>query len=171
MDIKMNNRGEKLISIYWFAILILVAGGIVAMVFIFYGVQYDVREMEGSIMINQISDCISRKGILNNDIFEENYQDNFLKNCHLNLEVEDDWEESQYYFEVEIFDIDDLVNPKVDFNYGNLNWVSSCEIGSENYEKLAKCVEEKFYSIDEENKQFLIKVLSIVRKSEKNVKQ
>ncbi len=170
----MNSKsGEKLISVYWFTILILVAGGIVAMVYVFYGVQYDVREIEGSIMINQISDCISRKGVLNEDIFEKSYQDNFLKNCHLNFNVEDEnnWKENlQYYFEIKIFEINDLVNPKVDFNHGSLNLVSSCEIASEDYEKLAKCVEGKFYSIGKNNEQYLIKILSIIRKSEKNVK-
>ncbi|MEN7982681.1 MAG: hypothetical protein ABFQ65_04510 [Nanoarchaeota archaeon] len=170
----MNNSGEKLISVYWFTILILVAGGIVAMVYVFYGAQYDVRELEGKIINNQIADCVSWKGILNPDIFKKDYQDNFLKNCHLNFNTEDEnnWKDNlQYYFEIEIFGIEDLVNSKVNFNKGNLNLISSCEIENENYEKLAKCIEGKFYSTGKNNEQYLIKILSVIRKTEKNVRQ
>jgi hypothetical protein len=161
-----------LISIYWFAILILVAGGISAMVIIFYGAQYDVREVEATILANKIADCVSYKGIINEEIFEEEYVSNSLKNCHLDFSVEsgNNWENNlQYYFKVEIFGIDDLKNSKVSFFEGNKNLVSSCEIENENYNKLAKCFEERFYAVGEDNEQYLIKILSIVRKSEKNV--
>lgn len=169
MGIKMNKRGDKLISVYWFAILILVAGGIFAMVYIFYGAPYDVREIEGTIMVNKIADCISQKGRINDEIFEKDFQENFLEKCHLNFNVENDWDDLQYYLEVKIYDVEDLVNPKADFNNGNLNLVSSCEIENEDYEKLAKCVKGKFYTLGD--KQYLVEVLSIIRKSEKNVKQ
>lgn len=162
-----NKRGDKLISVYWFTILILVAGGVSAMVYIFYSAPYDVREMEGTIMINQVADCISQKGLINEKIFEEDFQNNFLERCHLTFDVEDDWEDVQYYLSVEVFDIDK--NLIVGFNEGNSNWISSCEIASEDYNKLAKCVEGRFYASG--NEQYLIKILSIVRKSEKNVKQ
>ncbi len=165
----MNNRGDKLISVYWFAILILVVGGIIVMVYIFYGAQYDVREIEGKIMVNQIADCISWKGVLNNAVFEQSYQENFLENCHITFETENNWQDLQYYFSVNIFEINE--NLLVSFDKGNKNLVSSCEIADENYEKLARCVEGRFYATGEEGKQYLIKILSIVRKSEKNVKQ
>ena len=42
----MNRRGEKYLSVYWFVILAIVAGGIIAMVFVFYGKPYDIREIE-----------------------------------------------------------------------------------------------------------------------------
>jgi len=167
----MNNRGDKLISVYWFAILILVAGGIIAMVLIFYGAQYDVREIEGEIMNNKISDCISYKGLINENVFEKNYQDNLLKNCHVTFNVEESWTDIQYYFDVKIFGIENIDETVAEFSEGNKNLISSCEIANENYEKLAKCSNGKFYAIGEENKQYLIQILSIVRKSEKNVKQ
>jgi len=44
--ISKNKRGmEKIVSIYWFAILIIVAGGIIYMVSIFYGDPYDVGQL------------------------------------------------------------------------------------------------------------------------------
>lgn len=167
--IKMNNKGEKLISVYWFVILILVAGGIVAMVYIFYGAQYDIREIEGTIMNNKIADCISYKGKINNNIFEKDYQNNFLDNCHLTFDTEKDWEELQYYFDVDVFNLDETL--VTSFNEGNKNLITSCEIKNEDYEKLPRCVEGRFYSVGENNEQYLIKILSIVWKSEKNIKQ
>ncbi|MCW8965126.1 MAG: hypothetical protein OQK82_00355 [Candidatus Pacearchaeota archaeon] len=169
----MNKKGDKLISIYWFVILILVAGGISAMVIIFYGAQYDVREVEATILSNKIADCVSYKGIINENFFNEVYANNSLRNCHINFSVESDnnWDESlQYYFSVKIFNVDDLKNSKVVFGEGNKNLVSSCEIENENYDKLAKCNEERMYALGKDGEQYLIKILSIVRKSEKNVK-
>ncbi len=167
----MNKRGDKLISVYWFAILILVAGGISAMVYVFYGAPYDIREMEATIMTNKISDCISENGLINEKIFEKDFQENFLEKCNLNFDVEDenDWSNvPQYYLDVKIYSVENLINPEVDFNHGNLNLVSSCEIASGDYDKLAKCVNGKFYSLGD--KQYLVEILSIIRKSEKNVK-
>ena len=52
---------------------------------------------------------------------------------------------------------------------GNSNWKADCEI-KEDYKTFAKCVEKRFYVVDEENKQHLVSVLSIVGKINKNVK-
>ena len=62
----MNRRGgDKILSIYWFAILILVAGGIFGMVYTFYNHPYDVGEIEANLLVNHVSDCLSRGGKLN----------------------------------------------------------------------------------------------------------
>mgnify|MGYP001565168578 CR=1 FL=1 len=39
------------------------------------------------------------------------------------------------------------------------------------YNKLAKCTERRFYALNEGGKQYLIKILSVIGKSEKNVRQ
>ena len=51
ISLKQKKGGGKLIAIYWFIILIIVAGGIFAMVYSFYHYPYDVREIEGKIML------------------------------------------------------------------------------------------------------------------------
>ena len=51
----LNKKGtDKIISVYWFTILFIVAGAIVYMAAAFYGEPYDVREIEANILINQI---------------------------------------------------------------------------------------------------------------------
>ena len=178
----MNKRGaEKYLSMYWFVVLIIVAAGIFAMVYNFYGSPYDVRETEANILTNKIADCISRGGKIDSEFFSEEgfnegIKENFLEKCSLVLEVEDeyDWkEEFQYFFEVEFYSIEDLENSVLNFYEGNLNYKSNCFIKKKNdkdYEKMPKCVERRFYALGENNEQYLIKILSGVGKLEKNVK-
>lgn len=161
---------DKILSVYWFAILIIVAGGIFAMVYTFYHHPYDVREIEANLMVNQVADCLSTGGKLNSVITLDNaFKDGFMKICSLTFEVEEGElkEEGQYYLEVNFYENE---NNFFDVSKGNKNLVSSCDLQEEKeQEKLAKCVEREFYSLDGE-KLYLIKILSIVRKTEKNVK-
>ena len=164
---------EKIFSIYWFVILILVAGGIFTMVYVFYHYPYDIRDIEGNIMVNKVADCLSTGGKINSYIiregtFNENLKNNFLEICDITFETEEDWDVPQYYLEVGFYDSDRLV---FDFSEGNKNLISSCGAEKEiEKEKLARCVERDFYSLDDGNS-YLIKILSIVRKTEKNVRQ
>lgn len=173
----MNKYGtDKIISVYWFGILIIVAGGIFAMVYTFYHHPYDVRELEANIMINKIADCLSSEGKINLNILDDTEKfllnnDNFLEICNVNFDVEKKWEdEPQYYVEINFYKPGDTDNPIFEISNGNKNLISSCIIQNEEYEKLARCVEKRFYSLTENNNQYLIKILSIIRKSEKNVK-
>ena len=61
---------EKLMSVYWFVILFLVAGGVYSMVNVFYGHPYDVREVESNLLSQKIADCVSYGGIINTEIFD-----------------------------------------------------------------------------------------------------
>jgi hypothetical protein len=106
-----NKKGtDKIISIYWFVILFLVAAAIVYMAAIFYGEPYDVREIEANILVNQIAGCVSEGGYLKENIlFNEEFKTNFLEECDLNFNVEDvfGWGElEQYYFKIEIYNFE-----------------------------------------------------------------
>lgn len=174
MKNKMNKHGaDKLISVYWFTILFIVASAVVYMTASFYGKPYDVRELEANTLTNHIADCLSKAGYLKGNILgNEGFKNNFLENCNLNFDVEDnyDWnEQGQYYVGVEFSQEENLV---FEISEGNKNLISSCGVESEvEKEKLAKCVEKKFYSLDSVGDVYSVKILSIVRKTEKNVKQ
>ncbi|MFH1503546.1 MAG: hypothetical protein ABIE36_02725 [Candidatus Diapherotrites archaeon] len=178
----MNKKGtDKMLSLYWFAILTIVAGGIFVMVYIFYGAPYDVRKIESQLFANKIVDCISQGGRINavflsNQVFNSEIQENLLEECTLNFNVEEEYGVStpQYFLEIEFYTLDDLSEPAFKLNEGNLNWEKSCFIKNkkaEDYNRFPKCAERRFYALDEENNQYLIKVLSAVGKFEKNVKQ
>jgi len=176
--LKLNKRGgDKVISVYWFAILILVAGGVFIMVSIFYGHPYDVRQVESELLTNKVVDCLSYGGVLNEALFKDNkvsmgFKESFLEICDITFDVEESFEdEPQYYLRVDFYkaeNINDFFVPS--FVAGNLNLVPGCEVQEdEGFEKMVKCNKERIYStLDGE--QYLIEVLSIVKKTEKNVK-
>jgi len=180
-----NKRGtDKLLSIYWFVMLTLIAGGVFAMVYVFYGPPYDVREIESEILAERIADCISKQGTIDSDFFIDKkfnpaISESFTERCNFNFDVEKgygngDTEQIQYFYEVEFYAIKDLVNPSFSLNDGNSNWKGDCFIKKENkkeYARLAKCKEKRFYALGEDGDQYLIKILSVIGKSEKNVKQ
>jgi hypothetical protein len=180
---EMNKKGtDKMLSMYWFVVLTLIAGGIFAMVYSFYGAPYDVRNIESRIFAEKISDCISRNGIIDSEFFVEgkfnqSMDGNFSNKCNFNFKVEDEYGEKneiQYFYEVEFYTLENTENPKFSLHDGNSNWKADCFIKKENdknYVKLVKCTERRFYALNEEGSQYLIKILSVIGKSEKNVKQ
>jgi len=146
---KLNKRGtDKILSVYWFAILTIVAVGIVIMVATFYGHPYDVRNVEANIMANKIAGCLSPRQGINKEVLDGD----FLKNC--NFDFGDD--KDQYYFEIGYFDIAE----------GNVNLKDVCD----REDKSVVCVEKRFYPAYEEEPLAVIKILTAVRKAEQNVK-
>lgn len=164
----MNRRGDKLISVYWFAILFIVAGGIVYMVSAFYGRPYDVRAAEADILTTKIARCISEAGYLKEEVLTEDFKNNFAETCAINFQVEDiyGWRErGQYYIEVEILDFN--TKQKIsEISEGNQGLKPDCELDGKGF---PVCIERSLYSIDKEGNQYQINILSIVRKTEKNV--
>ncbi len=178
-----NKKGtDKLLSLYWFLVLTLVAGGVIAMVLVYYGAPYDIREIESTLFAEKIADCISNKGvisnnILNGDIFKIASGEDFTNRCGITFNVEDgygDINEPQYFYEVYFYKVTDTLNPAFNFSYGNTNLKPDCFIKKENgkdYVKLAVCREERFYSVNNKGDQYLIKIFSVIGKSDKNVKK
>jgi len=180
--LRKNRKGtDKMLSMYWFVVLIIVAAGIFAMVYNFYAAPYDVRETEANILTNKVADCISSGGRIDSEFFKEGgfseeIKESFLEKCSLNFEVEDElgWREKpQYFFEVEFYEIGESENSVFDFYEGNIDYKLNCFIKKKNdkdYEKMPKCVERRFYALGENDEQYLIKILSGIGKLEKNVK-
>jgi len=174
MKNKMNKCGtDKILSVYWFTILFIVASAIVYMTISFYGEPYDVRELEANALANKVADCFSESGYLKRDpLGNEDFKNDFLEACNLNLDVENihNWrEQGQYYLGVELFQDG---APVFEVSEGNKNLISSCGVEKEvEKERLAKCVEREFFALDPIGNVHSIKILSIVRKTEKNAKQ
>jgi hypothetical protein len=140
----MNNRGaDKIISVYWFFILFIVAAAVVYMVAIFYGGAYDIRKAEADAMINQIADCITE----NNKLKENINNENFMNECHLNFGEE----EKQYYIEIGILGI----------SQGNTNLDDYCD---KEGDKLPRCFERSFYTLNNPN----VEIKVVINKENKN---
>jgi hypothetical protein len=166
----MKKKGaDKIISVYWFAILFIVAGAVVYMAALFYGAPYDVRAAEQRALENAIADCMTDKGYLNDNIFDANFKNNFLEECHLNFETEDvyGWnEQGQYYTKIDVngFDVASETSGAAVFDF---------VAGNPNLEILVETEDEansrSFYVVDKEGNSYVVKILAIVGKAEKNV--
>ena len=166
----MNKRGtDKVLSLYWFAILIIVAGGVFAMVYVYYGAPYDIREVEADILMDRVADCLSDGGEINKEVFNEgDFDDDFLGKCHLNFRTEFDDEE--YYLKVDVYDFENKDDVK-SVDKGAREFAAGCDVQTDkDYNRLVKCREQSFYSLEGDT-QYIIKILTAVRKASKNVKR
>jgi hypothetical protein len=165
-----NRSGaEEIMSMYWLAILFIAAGGIIGMVFIFYGNPYDIRDIEANLLVDKLADCISYGGKINNLIISDGKTGEFIfSNCHLNFGSEED----EYFYKVSIYKVEDLANPFLDYFFqthgGNLNLEASYSI-NEYSENLPVGVERSFYSLDNVGNQYIIKILGVIKKTKQNV--
>jgi len=163
-----NKKADKIISVYWFAILFIVAAAIVYMVISFYGEPYDVREAEAYALTNKVAGCLSEAGYLKEGVLNEDFRENFMEECKLNFEVEDvyNWKEhEQYYVEINFYNFS--TNQSISsIKKGNEALMIDCESKGKIF---SVCLERSFYTLDKEKNQYQINVLSIVRKRDKNV--
>ena len=176
----MDKKGtDKILSIYWFAILIIIAGGIFAIISMFHSSPYDVREIEANLLANKVAECLSTQGKISSLKILDTSGDfllteaNILEICHLNFVVEDELgfkKNPQYYLGLTIFKVSDVTTPVLDISKGNINYKADCQIQeNKEYERLVKCVDRGLYAVGQ-GEQYLIKISSIIRKTEKNVK-
>lgn len=69
-----NKRGiEKFFSIWWFLIIVIISLFVVFAVFIYYSSSVDTREVESKILYEKIINCLSRNGVLVEDIAHEGF--------------------------------------------------------------------------------------------------
>lgn len=173
----MNRRGaDKLISIYWFIILVLVAGGVVMMVNVFYSSPYDIRGTEANILSTRVANCIYFGGKMNKDligvngVFKQEFKDNFLSHCNLNFNPDTIFTQNQYYVQVDFYPFQEI-EPKKSFELseGNKNWISDCNV-KVSKPKLPVCYHDSFLAKGPTGKLYLVKILSIVGNVDKNEK-
>ncbi|HKZ33883.1 MAG TPA: hypothetical protein VJ142_01440 [Candidatus Nanoarchaeia archaeon] len=156
MLIKQNNKkgGEKVISVYWFIILFLVAGAIVYMVGSFYGKPYDVRQIEADLLASKASKCVSYAGYLNEEILEPQFLENFPESCAITFKGA----EERYSLKLNLTNLSSGER-LFETEKGNINLKFSCGLKGEN---LPFCLERSFYVIDKNNNQYRADILSIV---------
>lgn len=168
MKINSKKAMEKVVAIYWFAILFIVAAACVYLVYSFYGKPYDVREIEANFLVNKIVDCISENGILNREILNS---PNFLEQCHITFDVEEfkGWEENQFAIEIFVCEFvypDGQKNCASKLSFGNQNFKKNCELMSGG--KSPFCLTRNSYFIDVNREKVSTKIFVGVRKTEKN---
>ena len=167
--IEKNKRGaEKIISVYWFAILFIVAAGIVYMVSSFYGKPYDVRQIEVSLLADKAADCVSYAGFLREGVLTQGFKDGFLEICDITFEAEDSYswtDGSEYFLQLNFYDFDTPLTSLFEVSAGNNNLKDFCNLKGSGF---PVCLERRFYTLDKDGKKYVVKINSIVKKIEKN---
>lgn len=163
-----NKRGDKILSVYWFAVLFIVAAAIVYMVVSFYGHPYDVRAAEANALTNKVADCLSTGGYFDVSVLKSSQKD-FLITCGINFTTENiyNWSNDQFYLEVHIYNFSSgkAGNELFSTTQGNTNLRDSC---TQPGPSMPVCIQRSFYSVDKDNNQYKINITSVVRKTEKN---
>jgi hypothetical protein len=97
---KGKKGGEKLISIWWFMVLIIVATGIVIGVSAYYTAEVDVKAVEADILSEKVLDCMSQNGFVPEGFFKDNFD--ILHTCKLSQKVFEAG--SNFFFRVSLYD-------------------------------------------------------------------
>jgi hypothetical protein len=118
---KKNIKAEKLLSLWWFFVLGVIAGGIVIGVLIYSSADVSIKEVEASILSEKIASCIIDNGYLKENIFESDF--NIFEFCNLNQKVFE--KPSNFYFKISIYDSDSLV---FDLIKGSSSFEEDCKI-------------------------------------------
>jgi hypothetical protein len=120
----MNIKAEKLLSIWWFFVLGVIAGGIVIGVLIYSSADISIKEVEANVLSERIISCLIDDGYLKEDIFKSEF--NIFDFCNLNSDVFG--KASNFYFSVSIYDSGSLI-----FNFvnGSSSFEKDCQIQGE----------------------------------------
>jgi len=101
MLFKYNKRGgEKIMSIWWFAVLAIVGATIIVGVAMVYSADVDTRNFESAILAERVSDCIVNDGVLDSLIVEDGGKFDFFEECGLDKTFFE--QSSKLYFKVTI---------------------------------------------------------------------
>ena len=127
--LKNRKGGEKLLSIWWFVILIIIGVGIVAGVYIFYYANVNVQKMESGILAGRVLECLISGGNLKENLVGEE----LFKACDINGDKID--KSGKYFLRIRVISEDNcnvkelekcnLVIPEKKF--GNPGFVTECK--------------------------------------------
>ena len=120
----LEYKKGNILSVWWFAILIIVGTGVVLSTALFYSSYVDVKAIESEILANRIYDCIN-----NHNFNDVNSFDNFdiFKECIINKDL---FAEGSNYFIR--FIIKDRQTGEIiigrEYKFGNYALEKDCEI-------------------------------------------
>lgn len=170
---------DKVISVYWFFILFIIASAIVFLVYTLYGTPSDIREIESIFLSEKVADCVSRGGVLTFEgkkMIEDGEFANILELCNLNFDSEKvyDWNNDQLFVSIIFSEMDNSKEPLIVYagNYNLYTQKAQCNLnGVVGDEKFPFCVERTIYSNSElgkEGKYYSIQIFTSVKKMNKN---
>lgn len=156
--------GDRVLAIYWFIMFVIVIIGLVSGVSIFFSKPLDIREAEGNILADKLTNCFIDNGIYNNSLMDRAKSDGLEEVCGLVLEDKTGYYENsneQYYLE---FKIEDKIASSNDAVKSKLQGFCEQEDLKKN---IPACVNRDFFVL-KDDKFEKVEILVIVDKVKQN---
>ena len=170
--------GERLLSIWWFLVLIIVGAGIVVGVLIFFSAETDARQVESRILYGELASCLTSQGFLIEEVQASSSFDVFER-CGIKKEI---FEASQdiWYFEINFYDSDKNKKGVAKTGVSSVKDACLMQLGEGDtkgieYEGGAKCTYRNesvlYYNYGDDGTEILIGVLEIMTASNQRGKK
>lgn len=167
----INRKGdERILSLYWFLMFIIIAIAVSSGIISFYGHPLDIREKEANILADKVIKCFADKGILDSERLKINNLEGFEKECGIIFKdtteeayISDFETDLQYYVNV------GLKTESISYSLEAGNKQVRCNI-AESKINIPTCSEKRIYVLDSENKFVLMEIETGVKKIEQNAK-
>ena len=160
MSIARNKKAllgsEFVIWFFRFLLLIIIIVMIVAAVTVFYSKQYDIRQIEANILSDELVQCLTDDGVMN----ESDFNGAFGK-CLPNIN------ENEYYINLSI----KLANGMKSIYYGKKDLELICQLKKIKLQYPPACVKQRYYVVfdnGEERNSANFNMLIAIAKLEKN---
>jgi len=142
-----NKRGiEKIMTIWWFFIWVIIITGVVINVAIFANRDLDYRKADATIMGNKIASCIYLDKV---DLFKENAKENFVKDCNF---FEDTFKNGDRAVKITI--VGTTNNPEIII--GSSDMFKQCEIKkNSNANQYPECAIKRIFFTNKEGNYFI----------------
>ncbi len=159
---KLNKHADtKLLSIWWFAVLTVIAGGVIIGVTIFQSAKVDVRVLESDILSAKIINCVLDKGYFNSE-FVVGKMDIFSV-CGLNKELLTT--KGNYYIK---FQLNDIAGKEIFplMKYGNNALEGDCLIQQSliSARNFARCSQESVSGLDSNGRKLVLSIMTASNK-------
>ena len=164
-----KKAGEKLLSLWWFFVIVFIGIGIVAGVLIFYGADVNVKEFEANILAEKIISCLNDYGNLREEFMNDSFD--VYSECALAKEAFNS--ESDFYFKIEAYNSSGQVVQEK-FSGGNLAYEKDCYISksiiARNYPSCVLLKEDVIYYHGGQYENIMLEVLAGSNQGVKKIK-
>lgn len=89
MILRTKKSSERVLSLFWLFVLIVIGVFVCGGVILFYSSEQDVRKLESEILASRVVDCLSENGQLSLELSDDKeiLKSNLLEKCKLNEQV------------------------------------------------------------------------------------
>ena len=154
-NIIRSKKADKLLSIWWFLILVIIGSAVIVAVLIFASNRVDVRAVEADVLAGRIISCIAEQGYINQDFLDKKLD--IFEKCNLNKKVLN--ESGNYFIKISASDAGNKVINEV--SYGNSAFEKDCPItfvvAAKNF---PRCATRSFSVLDSNNNNLKLNIIA-----------